>query len=532
MRLLLALSGPIGVGKSEFCRILTERFGALRLSTRELLVAKGTAEVREDLQAAGERLDRETEGRWVADALVARLSEQSSDVIIVDAIRIKKQIDHIRRSLGDKIRVWHVFLDAEDAILADRYEKREKKIAEFATYAQVKASATEATIRSLKDVADRAIDTSRCEAVSVVAQAVAGLGIYPRAPEKLVDVVIGGQYGSEGKGHICAYLARDYGLLVRVGGPNAGHKVKHPENTYIQLPSGTMSNPNAKILVGAGATISLETILGEIAKIGLGPDRLKIDHRAVIIEPSDLAYEERSMDAIGSTKKGVGVATARKILGRDGEEHLGAKVRLAANVPELQPFLACGDEVLERAYARGTKICLEGTQGTDLSLHHSQYPNVTSRETTASGCLADAGIAPGRVRRVVMVTRTYPIRVGGTSGDMDRPIDAQTIADRSGLPVEQIERTEVGTVSGKKRRIAEFDWEQVRRAAALNGATDIALSFSDYIDQRNQLARRYEQLTTETRDFIEGVERVANAPVSLISTRFEIRGIIDRRDWR
>ena len=99
------------------------------------------------------------------------------------------------------------------------------------------------------------------------------------------------------------------------------------------------------------------------------------------------------------------------------------------------------------------------------------------------------------------------------------------------MPEHEIADTEVGTISQRQRRIAEFDWEQVRRAAALNGATDIALTFSDYISIQNRKARQFEDLTEETRCFIERVERVANAPVSLISTRFEKRGIIDRRIW-
>jgi adenylosuccinate synthase len=175
---------------------------------------------------------------------------------------------------------------------------------------------------------------------------------------------------------------------------------------------------------------------------------------------------------------------------------------------------------------------LEGTQGTSLSLHHGSYPHVTSRETTASGCLADAGIAPNRVRRVVMVTRTYPIRVGGTSGPMALPIDTKVVADRSGLPLDQIEKTEVGTISGTRRRMAEFDWEQLRRSAVLNGATDIALTFADYITAENQNARRFDQLSNETKEFIAEVERVANAPVSLISTRFHRFSVIDRRTWQ
>jgi adenylosuccinate synthase len=88
---------------------------------------------------------------------------------------------------------------------------------------------------------------------------------------------------------------------------------------------------------------------------------------------------------------------------------------------------------LEKAFVRGERVLLEGTQGTTLGLHHGRYPWVTSRETTVAGCLADSGIAATRVRRVVMVFRTYPIRVGGPSGKMELPITYQEVAARSGL---------------------------------------------------------------------------------------------------
>jgi adenylosuccinate synthase len=177
-------------------------------------------------------------------------------------------------------------------------------------------------------------------------------------------------------------------------------------------------------------------------------------------------------------------------------------------------------------------VMLEGTQGTGLSIYHGHYPNVTARETTAAGCLADAGIAPLRVRSVIMVMRRYPIRVGGESGPMGIEIDFETVSKRSGVPLDEILKTEVGSVSGNQRRIAEFDWEQLRRSSVLNGATDIALSFSDYISIDNRNAQTFDQLTVETREFIGSVEAVANAPVSLISTRFAKGGVIDRRDRR
>lgn len=545
MRVLIGLSGPVGVGKSSFCEVLKARFKAERLSTRELLLATGAKSEREDLQAAGERLDRETDGKWVSDALAKALPENVADVIIVDSIRIKKQIDHIRRRFGDRFRVWHVFVDAEDAVLRARYAKRDSPIGEFSDYDDLKRSHTERAIRSLKAVADRVIDASRCEPDSVAAQAVAGLGLYPLEIERLVDVAVGGQYGSEGKGHICSYLALGYDVLVRVGGPNAGHWAALPEKIkYIQLPSGTAANPKADIVIGAGATLYLPQVLEEIGERGLTGARLSIDPQAMIIEDADQTYESVRGDAIGSTKRGVGTATARKVLGRFDPNPLGTPVRLARDVSELKDFLRPAIVLLEAAFAKGKKVFLEGTQGTDLSLHHGvcpsedgliakgAWPNVTSRDTTAAGCLADAGIAPGRVRKVIMVTRTYPIRVGGTSGPIARETTYKAISDRCGVPEDEIAGTERGTISNNPRRIAEFDWEQVRRAASLNGATDVALSFSDYISIENRKARQYEELTEETRRFIEGVERVTNAPVSLISTRFEARGIIDRRTWR
>lgn len=229
MRVLLALSGPVGVGKSSFCEVLKTRFGADRLSTRELLLTTGARSEREDLQAAGERLDRETDGKWVSDAVAEKLSEHGPRVVIIDAIRIKKQIDHIRRAFGDRLRVWHVFIDAEDEVLRERYRNRASLIGEFADYDQLKESETERAIRTLKAVADRVVDASRCEPASVAAQAVAGLGLFPLEIEPLVDIAVGGQYGSEGKGHVCSYLASSYDMLVRVGGPNAGHLAALPE---------------------------------------------------------------------------------------------------------------------------------------------------------------------------------------------------------------------------------------------------------------------------------------------------------------
>jgi adenylosuccinate synthase len=207
---------------------------------------------------------------------------------------------------------------------------------------------------------------------------------------------------------------------------------------------------------------------------------------------------------------------------------------LAKDIPELRPFIVDALELLEDAYIKNKKILLEGTQGMGLSLYHGFYPYVTSRDTSALGCLAEAGIPPNRVRKIILVCRTYPIRVQSpaeeTSGPL-RDISWEEIARRSGYNAKKLRENEKTTTTNRQRRIGEFEWRLLHRAAILNGATDIALTFTDYINKENVKAKRFEQLTQETINFIQEVERVAGAPVSLISTGFNSRSIIDRRSW-
>jgi adenylosuccinate synthase len=530
LALVIAISGPVAVGKSVLAGELFERFRTCRVSTRQMLIDRGCKNDRGALIEAGNRLDRETDGAWVRDGVLPYFDrEREKQVILIDAVRTGRQVHHLREKFGEGFI--HVHVTAPFNVVKERYENRDSAADQRQTYEEVSADPTEREVWRLHRVADRLVVNHRCDPKSLLARATAGLGLFPRATERLVDVIVGGQYGSEGKGNICAHLAGEYDVLVRVGGPNAGHMVAEPPYKYVQIPSGTGSNDKAKVLIGAGATIWVPQILKEIEDHGLKRGRIVIDEKAMIIEQSDREFESQTRDSIGSTKQGVGVATARKIVGRE-EEQLGAVVRLAGQHPDLKEFVGSTARELEDAYASGKRIMLEGTQGTSLSLHHGPYPHVTSRETTVSGCLADAGISPSRVRRILMVTRTYPIRVGGTSGPIAIEINAKTISERSGLPLSQIEKTEVGTISGKTRRIAEFDWDQLRNSATLNGATDIALTFADYLTAENQSAMSFDKLSNETKWFIAEVEQVANAPVSLISVRFGRGGVIDRRSWQ
>jgi adenylosuccinate synthase len=399
-------------------------------------------------------------------------------------------------------------------------------------YNGYKSDPTEQQVNSLKEEADLVIDTDRCNEQDVFVRVASFLKLLPSTENELVDVIVGGQFGSEGKGQIAAHISPEYDCLVRVGGPNAGHTVfeKPTNHVFHLLPSGSYRNPKAKLIIGPGAVLNLQKILDEIRTFDIEPSRLIIDENAVIISQSDIDEEQKIKDTISSTGQGVGFATANNIIARlRGDDRHKAK----NFIKELRPFLGTTSEELERMYRDGKKILLEGTQGTGLSLYHGLYPHITSRDTSVSGCLSEAGISPKRVRKIIMVTRTYPIRVGGASGPfLSNEIDMKIIAERSGKNADELIKKEITTTTKKKRRIAEFSWSLFRKACELNSPTDIALTFTDYISIKNENARRYERLTAETRHFIEEIERCAGVKVSLIGTTFDYRAVIDRRNWK
>ena len=537
--IVVVLSGPMGAGKSTLAEGLQRRHGARIISSRQLLQARVGSEGlgRLELQRRGEALDEQTQGRWLAEDIreLLRRPEDRPELLVVDAIRIEAQVLALHPVLGS--RVVHVHLSASDETLAERYAWRRSRSAtdtEGASFEQARAHPTESRVGKLARHADLVLDTRRLPAEAVLVRVASQLGLYGRGVERLVDVLVGGQYGSEGKGHIASHLAREYDVLVRVGGPNAGHTVyEEPEPyTFHLLPSGTRVAPQAQVVLGPGILLSQERILQEISECRIEPGRLFIDPQAMLIDPEDIEREERSLKRdIGSTAQGVGAATARKVMRTAARP----PVRLAREAAALAPYLRPTAEVLEDAYSRGQRVLLEGTQGTGLSLHHGDYPYVTSRDTTASGCLAEAGIAPGRVRKTVMVCRTYPIRVqnpeGGSSGPMVGELTWKEISERSGVPLDTLRETERTSTTHRERRVGEFDWVLLRKAVSLNAPTDVALTFVDYLSSGNWAARRFEQLTDEAQRHIEDIERVAGAPVSLVSTGFHARSILDRRNW-
>ena len=329
-----------------------------------------------------------------------------------------------------------------------------------------------------------------------------------------ITVVVGGQFGGEGKGKTVAHLCRNcgYDAAVRCGGPNSGHTITLNNKQVVlrQIPAGIV-NSNTKLFLGAGCILDLDVLSREISHFGLHPDRLKIDHNALILK-NDYAQKEKENHfdtRIGSTCTGTGIAVAERVMRR-------GNVSLATDIPLLEPYLTDVSKDVQLLHLNGKRIIVEGTQGFGLSLYHSPYyPYVTSRDTTASSFLSEIGVSPLIVSEIVMVLRTFPIRVGGNSGPLPNEITWKAIQLESGYQEEILELT---TVTNRVRRVGRFDIEIAKKAAIANMPTQIVLMGADYLDCRNRNAKHFEQLTEKTREFISWLERELNIEIGLIGT--------------
>jgi adenylosuccinate synthase len=340
-----------------------------------------------------------------------------------------------------------------------------------------------------------------------------------------VIVVVGGQYGGEGKGKIVAHLAKrdDPDFVVRCGGPNSGHTV-YLENQIFKLrllPAGFV-NSRSRLLLAAGSIINLEILLAEIELTGIDSYRVGIDRNAAIITDEDEKRESELdlRDKIGSTLSGTGIGVIKRAL-RDGT------IKLASDIPEARPFITDVSSEVNCGIDKGQLCIVEGTQGFGLSLYHTLcYPYATSRDTTASAFLSEVGLSPMKVDSIIMAVRTFPIRVEGKSGPLKNEITWEELKKRSGYPYPIIEYT---TVTGRTRRIAAFDMELVRRATMVNRPTELALHGADYIDYNNKGLMEFKNLCNKTKLFVESLERELYVPVTLIGTGPSDEELIDRR---
>jgi adenylosuccinate synthase len=271
-----------------------------------------------------------------------------------------------------------------------------------------------------------------------------------------------------------------------------------------QLPTGFV-RPDTRLLIPAGGLVDLDVLRGEIDALGLTADRVGIDRNTMVITPDDREHERHlaMSERLSSTLCGVGSAVARRAL-RTGDVDLAASA--AAGHPWLRPFITDVSGEANSAVDAGKKVLIEGTQGSGLSLYHGlYYPKATSRDTNAAGFVSEVGLSPRLITEIVLVFRTFPIRVAGAqAGPLHEEISWEQLQSESGSPTALHEYT---SVTHKLRRLGRFDWGAAERAIVLNRPTGLAVNFLDYLDYRNRFAASTSALSPRARDFLARTRR-------------------------
>jgi adenylosuccinate synthase len=331
-------------------------------------------------------------------------------------------------------------------------------------------------------------------------------------------VVIGAQWGDEGKGKVTDLLGGQVDYVVRYsGGNNAGHTVITPDGQRYALhlmPSGALS-PNATIVIGNGVVVDPKVLLAEIdglAERGVDVSRLRISSDAHLIMPHHRALDrvvERYLGSarIGTTGRGIGPAygdkVARmgirvqdlldpgilrqkldlvlreknqmlfKVYNRKALEVDSVVEEYLAYAERLKPYIAETRSLLWSALDRGETVLLEGAQATMLDMDHGTYPFVTSSNPTSGGACVGAGIPPTAITKVIGVTKAYTTRVG--SG----PFPTE-LFDDSGAHLRKV-GAEYGTTTGRERRCGWYDAVVARYSVRVNGITDLVVTKLDVL---------------------------------------------------
>ena len=290
----------------------------------------------------------------------------------------------------------------------------------------------------------------------------------------MITVVVGMQYGDEGKGKIVDFLAEKADVIARfAGGNNAGHTVIVGDKKYKfhLLPSGVISDKLN--IIGNGTVIDPNVLLKEIDEmeekgLRIDPSRLIISSSAHVIQEKHIEEDKAKCGNIGTTGRGIGPCYRDKII-RNGLR-MGEYVK---NNEKLKPFVKDTCFVLDRAIKDGKNILIEGAQGTLLDIDHGTYPFVTSSNPTAGGACTGLGIGPTKIDKVVGILKAYTTRVGNgpfTTELFDK--DGEYLAEKG---------HEFGTTTGRPRRCGWFDSVIGRYSVIVNGIIEIALTKLDVL---------------------------------------------------
>jgi adenylosuccinate synthase len=331
------------------------------------------------------------------------------------------------------------------------------------------------------------------------------------------SVVVGTQWGDEGKGKATDYLADRMDLVVRYqGGNNAGHTILAEGHTLkLQLIPSCILYPHITSVIADGVVVDPKVLLDEmdgLAAVGVDPSRLTVSGNCHMIMPYHLELErvtERFLgkNALGTTKRGIGPAYGDKAarIGLRIQDLFDEKIfrekldvvlreknqiltRIYGRLPlvagtivddymryaeRLRPHVTDTSRLLHDALREGRNVLLEGAQGTMLDLDKGTYPFVTSSNPVTGYALASAGIGPREVERVIGITKAYVTRVGaGPFPTEDQGPDGDRLGERG---------QEFGTVTGRKRRCGWFDAVILRYAARVNGLTELFVTKLDVL---------------------------------------------------
>jgi len=329
------------------------------------------------------------------------------------------------------------------------------------------------------------------------------------------SVVVDGFFGDGGKGKIVSYLAvaDDVSVCARGGvGPNAGHTVVKDGVTFkLRMVPCAFVNPKAELLIGPGVVINPEIVLKEINELNIH-DKVGIDPQCAIIEQKHIDADRKGhlKEKIGTTGTGTGPCNADRAM---------RVVKMARDIPELAKYIKDVPLIVNEALDRQESVVIEGTQGTYISLYHGTYPFVTSNDVCASATCSDVGVGPTRIDEVYLICKAYVTRVG--EGHLEGEIDFEEAKKRGW--------DEYGTVTGRQRRAAPFNYKLAKRAAMINGATQLAITKLDILYPECKGSSDYNSLGPEAKSFIENIENEVGLPVTLIGTGPGVKEIIDRR---
>lgn len=343
-----------------------------------------------------------------------------------------------------------------------------------------------------------------------------------------VTIIIGAQWGDEGKGRFVDWLAADANIVARFsGGDNAGHTIVLGSEIYKLhlIPSGILQ-PGVVALLGNGMVINPVSLVKEMDEVSakgvkITPENLIISTRAHIITPAHIAFDRakeqaRGAEAIGTTLRGIGPAyvdkigrqgiragqmhdielftdtlhtslkQANDILVRDGFAPLNIEQESLAYLEaaaRLRPYLQETAIYLNQKLKEGARVICEGAQGTLLDVDHGSYPFVTSSSPSSGGALTGLGIGPTYVDRVLGIAKAFSTRVG--AGPMPTEQNNEIGARLRGTGSNQWD--EFGTTTGRPRRCGWLDMVMLRYSAAVNGYTEMALTKLDVLSGFDEL---------------------------------------------